>query len=126
MTFLNNNIKSIQKLFNYSCDVYNYFFIKDPNSKKTHQKYKLIYQNLPCRISYYNNSLKISHSSLNDINNKKKQYVKLFLSNKFKILPGSLIVVNKNNESIKYKNSGQPAIFSYHQEIMLSLFDEFC
>ena len=33
------------------------------------------------------------------------------------------VIVTQNGETTEYKNSGKPAIYSSHQEIILELFD---
>ena len=51
------------------------------------------------------------------------QIVKLIISPDVNINPGSKIIVTNNGKITEYKNSGVPATYSNHQEIMLELFD---
>ena len=57
-------------------------------------------------------------------NNEIKQDVKLILSNDIEIKAGSIIIVRQNGREIKYKNSGEPVIYSAHQELMIEIFEE--
>ena len=48
--------------------------------------------------------------------------VKLFIAPEINVMPGSKIVVTQKGRTTEYKNSGEPAIFDTHQEIMLVKF----
>ena len=54
----------------------------------------------------------------------KYQTIKLFISPLVNVPPGSKITVTQNNQTQVYKSSGQPAVYTNHQEIELELFDE--
>lgn len=117
------NINHIKKLFNATCDIYEYSDFFDDNSKITYSDLSIKYSNISCRVSYYKNISSISTLKNNNFNNKIKQNVKLIIQNDINVKPGSFIIVNQNGIKTKYKNSGQPIIYSAHQEIILEIYD---
>lgn len=48
--------------------------------------------------------------------------LRLFLAPEIKVAPGSKITITQNGVVGEYKNSGVPAMYDTHQEIMLELF----
>lgn len=51
------------------------------------------------------------------------QSVKLFISPDIVIKAGSKIIVTQHGRTTEYSNSGVPAVYPTHQEIMLTLFE---
>lgn len=120
----NINIKNIlNKLYTGVCNIYEYSNILDENSKTIKQFINIKYENINCRVSYYNNSYNILSSKEDTFNNIITQKIKLFLDNDIDIKAGSIIEVTQNGKTTKYKNSGEPVIYSNHQEIILDIFD---
>lgn len=115
--------KALEKLYIGVMDIYEYESFVDENFV-TKQKCVLKHKEIRCRVSYYNNSSNIVSSKENAFNNVISQKVKLFLNNDIQIKAGSLIVVTQNGKTTKYKNSGEPVIYTSHQEIMLDIFDD--
>lgn len=70
-----------------------------------------------CRVSFED----IYVNTETDTEAKKVQKIKLFIAPELNILPGSKIVVTRKGRTTEYKNSGEPAIYDTHQEIMLEL-----
>lgn len=112
--------KALKKLWNDFCTVYIQQEITDPHTKRTKFGEIAIVENEPCKLSF--NSL----TSAENINNVSSinQSITLFLSNKIKIPSGSKIVITRNENTFTYQNSGEPKIFTYHQEIKLELFEK--
>jgi hypothetical protein len=110
--------KAIESLYTGTCTVFEYQEVKDPITKRTIHKEVMILENQPCRLSF-KNITQISEG----ITPKASQIIKLFLDPGINIKPGSKIAVTQNNKSVEYKNSGEPAIYSNHQEIVLLLFE---
>lgn len=106
--------KAIESLYNGLCTVYEYQEITDSIAKRTVNKEVIVLEKQPCKLSFKN----ITQSKDGNVS-EVKQIIKLFLSQECKINPGSTIVVTQNNVTTKYKNSGQPAIYTNHQEIVL-------
>lgn len=50
------------------------------------------------------------------------QAVKLFLSPELTVPPGSKVVVRRSDREFTYTRSGEPGVFSNHQEILLTEF----
>lgn len=71
----------------------------------------------PCRLSF--SSIKsAADGNIAEIN----QTVKLFFSPDVKVKEGSKITVTQNGVTTDYKQSGTPAHYPTHQEILLELF----
>lgn len=111
--------KAIESLYTGICTVYEYKEVRDPETKRTTSKEVVVIENQPCRLSFKNIT-----QSKDGIAPKITQITKLFISNECNINPGSKIVVTQNNKTTEYKNSGEPAMYSNHQEIILELFDK--
>lgn len=122
MVSINKN-SALSKLYTGICKIYEYENFIDENNKVTKQRLKMKYDNIPCRVSYYNNSSNILASKEDTFNNIITQRVKIFLDNNITIKAGSIIEVRQNGKVTKYKNSGEPVIYSNHQEIMLEIFN---
>ncbi len=114
----------LSKLYTGICNIYEYETFKDNDTKVIKQCINIKYENIPCRVSYYNNSSNIVTFKEDTFNNIITQKVKIFLDNNILIKAGSIIEVSQNGKVNKYKNSGEPAIYSNHQEIMLDIFDD--
>ena len=108
---------AINSLFDSTCNIYEYKECIDDKTKRTTYKEVLVLENQPCRISYKNIST-TKESNVSEL----IQITKLFIDSEIKINPGSKIVVTKNGRSTDFKNSGEPALYSNHQEILLDLF----
>lgn len=111
---------ALESLYTDTCAIYEYKEEKDKYTKRTASKEVVIVENEPCRLSY-----KSINKSSDENTPKITQVIKLFISNKIDIKAGSKIVVTKNNKTTEYKNSGEPAIYSNHQEIILELFERY-
>lgn len=109
--------KHIESLYTGTCTIYEYKPVKDPDTKRTTSKEVVVIENQPCRVSYKN----IQTSGEGNMS-KLSQIIKLFISSECSIKPGSKIVITQNNTTTEYKNTGEPAIYSNHQEIVLELF----
>jgi polygalacturonase len=110
--------KAIESLYDGTCTITEHQKIKKEN-KSTAFVESVVVENQPCRISFktVNNttSTETGASAL-------VQVVKLFVAPEIKVKPGSKISVTQNNVTTEYKNSGEPAYYSTHQEIILELF----
>lgn len=71
----------------------------------------------PCRLSF-SSSPSATNGDVAEIN----QTVKLFFSPEIKVKEGSKITVTQNGVTTAYKQSGTPAHYPTHQEILLELF----
>lgn len=78
-------------------------------------------ENVPCRLSHS----KVEQSQkYGNLGHTASQTIKLFLAPDIEILSGSKIIVTQNGMTKAYRNCGENAVFSGHQEIMLEIFEE--
>lgn len=113
-----NTKTAIQSLWKGLCTIIVNQEVKDPITKRTEFKEVELFIDEPCRLSFQTISSTNSGSSATTI----AQKAKLFISSDLNIPPGSKIVVTQNNRTTEYQNSGEPAVYSNHQEITLELF----
>ena len=108
--------KALEKLYTGRCNIFVYENKRDEQNKKTKQELKLLYQDIPCRLSY-------SASPKTNVDNvgTKSQDIKVFLSCDFAVPSGSVLDICQNGVTAKYKSSGAAKVYSSHQEIELEL-----
>jgi len=112
----------IEETYDGICSVYVYGSTVDPETHITHKDETLIYEDIPCRISFKNNNLNDSQPT--ETAAKPVQKIKLFTSPDVNIPKGSKIKVTQNNVTRTYKSSGEPMMYYTHQEIILEIFDK--
>lgn len=113
--------KMIEKLYEGLCTVKVYGEYKDPITKITKVGEYSLFEDQPCRLSY--GSLTTATSTQGPANI--VQVTKLFIAPELEIPPGSKIIVTQNGRKTEFSNSGVPAVYPTHQEIMLELFKEY-
>jgi hypothetical protein len=101
------------------CTVIEYKPFTNPTSKITRHVEEAVHTDKPCRLSFKN----ITNTNSIGTGSALTQIVKLFIAPEIVIKPGSKITVTQNGVTTEYKNSGKPAIYSSHQEVILELFD---
>ncbi len=111
--------KAVESQYIGLCTVAEYGPVKNPTTKITKNVESNVINNEPCRLSYKN----ISQANSTGTGSVLVQVIKLFIAPELKIKPGSKITITQNGETTEYKNSGKPAIYSSHQEVILELFD---
>lgn len=102
------------------CTIYEYQHITDPETYQTTLELKPVLEDEPCRLSY-------NHEQATNISNGAavvSQSITLFIRPDLKIKTGSVIEITQNNVTEKYKGSGQPAVYTNHQEIVLQLYED--
>ena len=111
--------KAIKSLWDGKCTVTVLQSKKDEKNGRTNQEETILFEELPCRISF--SRLVVT----NDVNGapQKAQSVKLIISNEYEIPAGSKIIFTQKGKTTVYKSSGEAAEYSHHQEIMLELFE---
>ena len=110
--------KALESLYDGTCTITEYKKVKKEN-KSTGFVESVVVENQPCRISFNTisntTSTETGASALVSV-------VKLFIAPEINVKPGSKITVTQNNVTTDYQNSGQPAYYNTHQEIILELF----
>lgn len=103
------------------CNIYEYKTITDKKTHITKEQEEIVYKDVPCKLSF---------KSINSVDNssgvgKVTQTIKLFIAPEIEIKAGSKIEVTQNNKTNYYSRSGEPAIYSNHQELQLELFKKY-
>lgn len=110
---------AIESTYIGSCDIIEHVKSKNEKTKQNEYTEKVAYSQKKCRISFKT----ISNTNQTTTTNNSTQIVKLFIAPELQIKKGSKIIVTQNGKTIEYKNSGEPAVYETHQEIVLELFD---
>ena len=117
---VNAQRKALERLWKDRCTVYHRVKVTDPKTKLTDFEEKPLLQDQPCKLSFETlNSTDGDHVAT------VAQSVKLFISPDVEIPAGCKIVVTRFNDlerTFTYSRSGEPGIFTNHQEIMLEPF----
>ena len=117
---VNAQRKALERLWKDRCTVYHRVKVTDPNTKLTDLDEKPLLQDQPCKLSFETlNAADGDHVAT------VAQSVELFISPDVEIPAGCKIVVTRFNDlerTFTYSRSGEPGIFTNHQEIMLEPF----
>lgn len=111
--------KAIESMYKGVCTIIEFKGIKDPITKITTHNEVVVLENQPCRLSY-----KTVTSTTQTTIPIETQTIKLFIAPDVVIKPGSKLVVTQNGKSMEFSRSGEPAVYTNHQEVMLELFKE--
>ena len=112
------NVKNaIESLYIGRCTVTEHRQYIDSLSKQTHFEDVDIFSNIPCRLSFSS-----SRPTDENVAAGVTQSIKLFLAPEINIPAGCKITVTQNGKTTAYKQSGEPAVHTHHQEISLELF----
>ncbi len=105
----------LESLWNDRCRIFEFEKVFNGSTKRTENKLIEKEKGIKCRISY--NTLKSVEST--DSHGRVNQVIKLILDPNIAIKPNSVIEVEKVGVLYKFKNSGIPAIYTNHQEVIL-------
>lgn len=111
--------KAIESTYKGIMTVIEYKKVKDPITALTSYKEVVVSENQPCSLSFESITAAVQTETVATIS----QAVKLFLSPDVSIKVGSKIIVTQSGITAEYSNSGVPAIYPTHQEIILKLFE---
>ena len=109
--------KALEAMYDGRCDIIEYQKVKREN-KSTGFQEVTVHRDIPCRRSYN----AVSSANPSDMASAVTQGIKLFLASEIAVKAGSKIVVTQNGATTEYKSSGEPAVYSSHQEISLEIF----
>lgn len=109
--------KDIEATYTGKCIITEHQKVKKANGS-TGFSDAIVYSNVPCRLSFST----VSSANQNDSINSLVQTVRLFISPDISIKPGSKITVTQDGVTADYTNSGMPAHYATHQEIVLDVF----
>ena len=111
---------ALERLWQDRCSLFIRAEVTDPTTHLTDSEEKPLLQDQPCKLSF-----ETLTSTNGDEVATAQQVVKLFLSPDVKVPAGCKIVVTRPNDmerTFTYARSGEPGVFSNHQEIMLEPF----
>lgn len=100
--------------------IYEYQPVTDPETFQTKSELVAVVVDEPCRLSY-------NREQATNIQNGAavvSQGITVFIRPDLKIKNGSVMDITQNNVTERYKGSGQPAVYSKHQEITLELYED--
>lgn len=109
--------KAIHSLWTGVCNIFGFKDVEDEYGATSHAEV-MLFENLPCRLSFKN----ISQTSQTESFAVSSQVVKLFIAPEVYVPPGSIIEVTQNGITRKYKHSGISAVYTNHQEIVLEAY----
>nr|DAE94896.1 MAG TPA: head closure knob [Caudoviricetes sp.]DAK15439.1 MAG TPA: head closure knob [Caudoviricetes sp.]DAM32183.1 MAG TPA: head closure knob [Caudoviricetes sp.]DAN79338.1 MAG TPA: head closure knob [Caudoviricetes sp.] len=109
--------KAIQSLWTGVCNIFGFKDTEDKYGATIHTEV-MLFENLPCRLSFKN----ISQTNQTESFAVSSQVVKLFIAPDVYVPPGSVIEVTQNGITRKYKHSGISAVYTNHQEIVLEAY----
>lgn len=111
--------KAIESLYNGTCTIIEHQKYQKEN-KSTGFKDVKVLENQPCRLSFKTvTEAKPNENTASNI----VQSTKVFLAPEITVKPGSKLIITQNGVTTEYKNSGKPAHYETHQEIILELFE---
>ena len=114
--------RAIESLYTGRCEV----IISEDYEENciTKHREKVICTDIPCRLSY-GKTLTQSPTTGNGVAPTIKQTITLFINPDIDIPAGSSIKVTQNGRTEEYCMSGNPKMYSTHQEIALEIKEEF-
>jgi hypothetical protein len=119
-TFTTKTPNPLKSLWIGKCTIYEYEDITDPFTFQTTQREVAVLVDEPCRLSYN----KEQSTNIQNGAAVVSQSITLFIRPDLKIKTGSVIEITQHGNTVKYKGSGMPAVYTNHQEIILELYEE--
>ena len=111
--------KAIESLYDGTCTITEHQKVKNED-KSTGFKDVVVLKDQLCRLSFKT----ISQTNPNENGAAAMvQVTKLFIAPEIQVKAGSKVTVTQKGVTTEYKNSGVPAVYTTHQEIILELFD---
>lgn len=110
--------KALERMYQGRATVIEYQKVKDEWGMTNFQEVTVL-EDQPCKLSFET----LTSTSGGDQVATVSQSVKLFISPDMVIKAGSKIIVTQHGRTTEYSNSGVPAVYPTHQEIMLTLFE---
>ena len=116
-----NYRKAIERLYTGRMTVTERRGVKDETTKRTEFEDVVVYEDVPCRLSYSNAPVSEELNGAYSVT----QEIKLFCAPELDIKAGSKITVTQNGVTRTYIHSGKSAVYSAHREISLELEREY-
>lgn len=109
---------ALESLWKGSCTIWIRQEAQNPTNKRIEFTEAAVYEDQPCKLSI--ETITTTNENYNAASVTQK--VKLFIAPEVNIPAGSKITVTQNGKTADYEKSGEPAMYSNHQEISLDLF----
>jgi hypothetical protein len=109
--------KAIEMMYTGKCTITENQAYKKENKSTGHTEV-VVLENQPCKLSFSS----ITNTSKTETAAMVVQTAKVLIAPEIQIKPGSKLTITQNGFTTEYKNSGEPAIFDTHQEVVLELF----
>lgn len=110
----------LERLWIGKCTIYANQEVVNPNTHESTFEEVAIVEDEPCRVSFNRNETTDIVSGAAVVS----QITMLFIRPDLTIPPGSVIEVTQNDETVKYKGSSKPSIYTNHQEVILELYED--
>ena len=114
-------INPLTVLWTGRCTISKYENVVDQDTFQTSQREVIVVEDEPCRVSFSSEAVTNPSTGVAEMS----QFINLFIRPDLEIDPGSIIEVTQNGRTTKYKRSGKPAVYTNHQEIRLTLYEEY-
>ena len=101
--------------------IWKYENVTDPDTHQTTQQQVVVVDDEPCRISFSSEAITNPTTGVAEMT----QFIMLFIRPDLTIDAGSVIEVTQNGRTTKYKRSGKSAVYTNHQEIKLTLYEDY-
>lgn len=111
--------KAMERFYDGTCTITERQSYKRPNGSTAFQTVDVV-TDQPCRLSYSSNS----SAEKGERASGKEQVIRAFLAPEVEVRPGSRITITQNGRTTAYAQSGQPAVYATHQEMILKLWEE--
>lgn len=102
------------------CTILEYEEKTDPETYQSTITPVILVEDEPCRISFTSETTTNPTTGVAEMS----QFTVLFIRPTLEIKPGSIIEVTQHGRTTKYQRSGKPAVYTNHQEIRLTLYEE--
>lgn len=102
------------------CNIWEYQDVTDTETYQTTQKEVEVVTDEPCRLSFSNEAV----TNINTGAAEMTQFTVLFIRPDLEIKAGSVIEVTQNGVTTKFRRSGKPTVYTNHQEIKLTLYED--
>lgn len=109
--------QAIEPMYIGTCTITEHQKVQKPN-KSTGFQDVVILENQACKLSFE----KITNTNQTETAALVVQTAKVLIAPEIIIKPGSKLTITQNGVTTEFKNSGEPAMFGSHQEIILELF----
>lgn len=112
---------ALESLYQGRCDIINEQEAFDLVTKETSFESVTVAKDVPCRLSFRTITMAQEGTGATRL----VQVIKVFMAPDIEVKAGSRLVITQNGKRAEYKASGEPALYSNHQEIILELAGDF-